>query len=59
MGSQRNKVPKAEQPDNQERRSEASAVEDNVQVMKRRDRAILKPNVVTHTESHRNDSSSS
>jgi hypothetical protein len=41
MGSQRNNVRKAEQPDNQERSSEASTVEENVQTTRRRDRAIL------------------
>ena len=41
MGSQRNYVEKLRKTDNQERRPESSAVEENVQAIKRWERAIL------------------
>ena len=41
MGSQRNYVQKLRKTDNQERRPESSAVEENVQAIKRWERAIL------------------
>ena len=41
MGSQRNNVQKLRKTDNQERRPESSAVEENVQAIKRWERAIL------------------
>ena len=41
MGSQRNNVQKLSKTDNQERRPQSSAVEENVQAIKRWERAIL------------------
>jgi hypothetical protein len=40
MGSQRNNVHKLSRADNQERRPQSSAVEENVQAIKRWERAI-------------------